>query len=502
MPIDDRALLTTDFIKEKKMIAVVSPAVATSFGEDYMRFNTYLKSIGFEVIYDMSIGVEMMKRSYKEFFTKKRPHPTISRECPAIVNYIELYQPDLIEHIVTIKSALGHTVSILQEMEEVDSEQAIVVFTPCLGHRREVKEYGKNVLSITFSSVQKKLEKSNTSLKTFEETPYDNFSSPDGVILPFSGGLTKVLQPSIAELQNKTRVIAGALTYRYLEDLPAAISEGVAPPLIDCLNCRNGCHNSSTSTTQGQENLDHQDTLLQRRGEHIRQQYQETLSEEELTDKMEELVNAFWGEEIFQSHYMNLSTNNNKIFVPSDEVLNTVYTQLHLKKGDNIAHFDCGNCGYETCQKMAIAICHGLNRVENCEYFITEELHISRNNISENEKHLRNVLFETSQGFCLTDEEFQVVAVNPRFCNLFGTTEEAILGTPLLAEQFHKCFSEEKEVIEITISREEGEEFICLFSPTPYYVDGEVVGYFAFLTTLATRQQQAIGNEVEGTSQN
>jgi methyl-accepting chemotaxis protein len=64
--------------------------------------------------------------------------------------------------------------------------------------------------------------------------------------------------------------------------------------------------------------------------------------------------------------YRDLSRNN-YIVIPSKSEFDRLYVAMQkLKKED---FFNCAFCGYDTCERMAIAIHNKLNRKENCYHF-------------------------------------------------------------------------------------------------------------------------------------
>ena len=66
-PIDDRDLFLGALKQGEKMIAVVAPAAASVFAENYLRLNGYLKSLGVKAVFDVSFGAELTVLSYVNY---------------------------------------------------------------------------------------------------------------------------------------------------------------------------------------------------------------------------------------------------------------------------------------------------------------------------------------------------------------------------------------------------------------------------------------------------
>ncbi|MDR2536633.1 MAG: 4Fe-4S binding protein [Treponema sp.] len=61
--IDDFDQFINDLKQGVPIIAVVAPAIAASFGGEYLKFNGYLKKIGIKAVFDASFGAELTVKS-------------------------------------------------------------------------------------------------------------------------------------------------------------------------------------------------------------------------------------------------------------------------------------------------------------------------------------------------------------------------------------------------------------------------------------------------------
>ena len=76
---------------KNQMVAIVAPAVASNFPNDFLRLNGWLKSIGVKGIFDVSFGAELTVKTYLEHAKKANPKTIIAQPCPAIVTYIFMF---------------------------------------------------------------------------------------------------------------------------------------------------------------------------------------------------------------------------------------------------------------------------------------------------------------------------------------------------------------------------------------------------------------------------
>jgi len=365
----------------------------------------------------------------------------------------------------------------------------IAVVSPCLAKKREFQELGLGDFNIAFKSLADHITSNEIDLSQYPEEQYTNPAAERAVLFSSPGGLAKTVERWVPGISNKTRKIEGVDTvYEYLSKLPESISQGNAPLLIDCLNCEQGC-NDGPLTVQSDEPLDTLEILVEERKLKNQEVYGDK-SDAEIQEEFDQLLSKYWNKDLYRRSYRNL-TMNNAIHIPSDQQMRDVYEAMHKYNSEDI--YDCNACGYETCENMAIAVYHGLNRPANCHFFMAEEARRAHEEISENEKRLRTILYTVNQGFCLVDTEFNMLIVNPSLVGMLSSSKEKLIGKKVFEQQFKACLSGGKPSLEVRIQSKEGVAKICLFTPTPYYDNDELQGYFAFLTDV-TPYKRIVGD--------
>jgi Fe-S-cluster-containing hydrogenase component 2 len=81
------------------MVAIIAPAVAANFPDLYLKLNSWLKRSGIEANFDVSFGAELTVKSYLDHIAANKPKMVIAQPCPAIVTYIQIYQPELLSYL-------------------------------------------------------------------------------------------------------------------------------------------------------------------------------------------------------------------------------------------------------------------------------------------------------------------------------------------------------------------------------------------------------------------
>lgn len=95
--------------------------------------------------------------------------------------------------------------------------------------------------------------------------------------------------------------------------------------------------------------------------------------------KMNRSLNKYWKPGLYARSYKNLSD----VFVSkfrqlSEDDIKTSYKMMRKTSPRDM--LNCSACGYKSCEQMAVAICLGLNKPENCHHF----LHLIMNEMHEN----------------------------------------------------------------------------------------------------------------------
>ena len=341
------------------MVAIVAPSIASNFPNQFLKINTLLKKWGIEAVFDVSFGAELTVKSYIDHIENNKPKAVISQPCPAIVTYIQIYRPELIKYLAPADSPMTHTMKMVREFYPKFSDHKIAVISPCFAKRREFDEVGLGDYNVTIQSLQQIIEKNNIDLSQYHDTEYDNPPAERAVLFSTPGGLLRTAEREVPTIGQMSRKIEGIETiYPYLENLNQQINDGYAPFFIDCLNCNAGCNGGPGTFNQKK----HPDEIEF----HIEKRNHEAVQKFASPKEVDKSLNRFWKPNIYARNYKDLSANNHLVF-PSEAELNQIYIQMQKYQKQDF--FNCAFCGYNTCERMAVAIFNGLNRKENCYHF-------------------------------------------------------------------------------------------------------------------------------------
>ncbi len=385
---DDTEAFFNDLKKGVPMVAIVAPAIASNFPNQYLNFNGYLKKIGVKAVFDVSFGAELTIKSYLEHIQNTDAKCVIAQPCPAIVTYIETYKPSLLKYLAPADSPMLHSAKMIKYYYPQLANHKVAVISPCYAKKREFVDTGFGDYNVTMAHLQEHFVKSGIHLGSFPEVDYDNPPAERAVLFSTPGGLRDTAERWIPGVSNKIRKIEGPHTiYHYLDNLEKTINEGKAPLIVDCLNCEMGC-NGGTGTINQETNPDELEYFVEQRKEKARNSYHRqvetkktetkkkwftknstavSVSPEEAThEKVGQYIEQFWTEGLYGRKYINREENNtfHKI---SESDLQKSYDRL--KKTTEADFKNCSACGYGSCEKMATALHYGLTHEDNCCYY-------------------------------------------------------------------------------------------------------------------------------------
>lgn len=209
---------------EKIVIVSTSPAVRVALGEEFkMEAGSFvegkmiaaLRKLGFDYILDTTFGADLtiMEEASElvERIKNNKNLPQFTSCCPAWVKYVEMYYPELLNHISSCKSPIGMQGAIIKtyfaKMKNINPEKIVnVALTPCTAKKFEINRPELNDSSkynntdklrdmdyvITTSELGLMLREKEIDFKTLEDEKYDNLldrGSGAGLIFGNTGGV-------------------------------------------------------------------------------------------------------------------------------------------------------------------------------------------------------------------------------------------------------------------------------------------------------------------------
>jgi len=409
--LDDFGDFMSDLKAGANVIALVAPAIVTSFEGAYLKVNGFLKGLGVKAVFDASFGAELTVKSYLSYRQRKRPKLIIAQPCPTLVSFIEMYHPGLIPHLAPVDSPLVHSMKMIKRFFPEYSRSKVAVISPCLAKRREFDATGFGDFNVTFKSLQDHLDRTNDRITNYPEAKYDGPVAERAVLFPSPGGLMRTIERYDGNAHNFTKKVEGhPEVYHYLEYLEEILKNGETPlyPMIDCLSCGMGCNGGPGTLNQrarpdkllkptfsrSKSAMSHYGTWQhgRRKSDKRKPKFMQA------TGKLEKTIGDYWVDGLYDRAYTDRSAIVGRLIrTPSRDEIRKLHLQMRKTRAEDF--LNCHACGYDSCDQMAVACINGLNRFDHCRHYAD----IMRNEMAEaHKKELAELLTRVHK---ITSEE-------------------------------------------------------------------------------------------------
>ncbi len=383
---DDTEQFLEDLKKGESISLLVAPAFIANYPGQYGKVLGYLKSLGAKHVISVSFGADITTWGYLNYIAEKNFTGGISQPCPAIVDYIEKYVPDLISRIVPVHSPMMCAAIYVKKYMNITDKLAFI--GPCIAKKSEIMRPDNRPYvsyNVTFHHLMNALKGVNlSSYNAVDELEYGL-----GSVYPQPGGLKENVEHFLGKDVMVRQIEGESHAYHFLKGYAKRVKSGRQLPfMVDALNCANGClHGTGVEP----ETLENDDVLFE-----INNQRNKAKSGKQ--DKKKDKNNP-WGKGLtyekrlanfnaqfaelkledficrYENKHMAASVNEHQVEAGFEDMKKDTREKREI---------DCGACGYESCRQMAEAVALGLNRKENC-------MHYEKNALQEEQERMREI---------------------------------------------------------------------------------------------------------------
>lgn len=345
------------YIEHNKTALLVAPAIKTVFPSTWKGVLDYFRKKGV-LIYDVSMGADICTWAHLRAIEQKKVGNVITQPCAAIVNYIEIYQPELLKNLSPVHSPVSCEAVYLQRYLKINWPLAML--SPCIAKKTEFTETGLISYNVTLGKLKEYFEKNNIHIPSNSADDYrydfDDQQGQVGAVYPRPGGLRDNLWLHNPEL-NITNSEGVHKVYPEL-DMYAKMPEFKHPEVFDVLSCEYGCNvGPATDTSSTVFDI----MAIMRDVEKFARKYRKA----GLFGKGEDKLFKKFDETLTLSHFLRTYKARKASDQPSAAQLEPIFQSMG-KTTDKDRHYDCHACGYHSCYEMATAIYRGLNVPDNC----------------------------------------------------------------------------------------------------------------------------------------
>jgi len=350
-----------------------------------------IRRLGFRGVGETAVGAEEVSSNLAKMLEQADRGLFVSTACPAVVEYIKKYLPQITPNLTPFSSPLLAHCRLMKERLGHDIE--IVFVGPCIAKKLEADANPDLLsLSLSFTDLQQWFKDANINPAEIRTSVYDKFimqKAEEGTAYPIEGGMIETLRP-YAEVNRKAYMIQISGIQNIKRELDKLSQEEADRPVfIECLACHGGCVSGPCMTNR--------DSGFNKRIEILKE-----TDFSHLAGKRQPQTNI---------HY-NYGTQT---------ITTSEFDETEIKKALSIIgkygvedELNCGGCGYDTCRNFAKAMLAGKAEPEMCV-----------SNMKHQAQRKANALLRCIPSpIVIANSDLSIIEYNDKFVETFWNEEE------------------------------------------------------------------------------
>ncbi len=414
-----------------QLIASVAPSFAGYYNDwEQKRVPSALRALGFHYIAETSAGAWHTAMASLDIIKEKPDQNHICTACPAIVNYIY-------------------------------PKSKFVFIGPCIAkkdeaNRPENEEYVD--AAITFDELEELFKLKNITLKTCEESSFDQEVSGDARLFPLEGGLLRTAGMSTDMLDSKIIALSG---FEEIKQVLESLHQGKNDKIIlEPLFCRYGCINGPVANKE--------ENIFSKREAVLEYARNKPGKEEDTGITNSKLFQTFFPakhhqEEVFSEEQITEILASTGKFLPEDEL-------------------NCMACGYNSCREKAVAVLQGIAESSMCMPYMRRMA----------EKQFDTLIGHDPNGIVILDSNLNIAHMNNAFKKMF-TCSDAIIGKRISylidPESFEKIATGNEKIIRDTIHYD-NYNLVCFQISYSLPDQHQYIGIFVDITDIQSNREK------------
>lgn len=387
----------------ERISLLLAPAFMANYPNEYGSILGGLKKLGVRHIISVSFGADITTWAYINYITKNNFLGGISQPCPAVVNYIERYSPQLLKKLMPVHSPMMCAAIYARKYEGITDKLAFI--SPCIAKKAEINDPNTNgyvSYNVTFNHLMDYVRKYNI----YGENIKDEIEYGLGSIYPMPGGLKENVYWFCGEDIFIRQVEGERAAWEYLKNNQEQLAlDSKRLFMVDILNCEKGCLYGTGIEPYKWNSDDTYYAINEIKNKSKKTGIIGAFAKKSTPARRLKALNRKFSR-LKLDDFIRKYTDKSSIVslnIPTTPQLNSVYASMD-KKTDESQKINCGACGYNNCREMAIAIYNGTNIPENCVHYMKNQLENMTNSI---ELQNRQILNKNQEISTFISEDFE-----------------------------------------------------------------------------------------------
>ncbi len=349
-----------------------------------------LRRLGFRGVGETAVGAEEVSANIAQLLGQKESGMFISTACPAVVEYVRKYLPEMVDNLTPFSSPLLSHCRMLKD--KLGSDIEIVFVGPCIAKKLEADAHPELLsLSLSFADIRQWFKEAGIIPEDIHTSVYDKFvmtKAQEGTAYPIEGGMVETIKPYPSADKAYMMQIAGISNIK--RELQNFKPENFDKPVfIECLACAGGCV-AGPCMSNKKAGFDKRIEILN------------SCNFSDLAGKR--LPQAQIG---LQYEPKNIEKKE--------------FSEVEIKKALALIgkysvedELNCGGCGYDTCRNFAKAMLMGKAEPEMCV-----------SNMKKQAQSKANALIRCIPSpIVIADSHLNIIEYNDKFAETFWNEEE------------------------------------------------------------------------------
>lgn len=449
-----------------KTAASIAPSFVAAMKLDNPRqVVTVLKKLGFTFVEETAEGAEWVAKEHLRL-VRAAEDPVISSCCPAIVNLMEIYYPELLTFLAPVVSPMVAHGRIMKA--RYGSETKVVFIGPCIAKKDECRRE-ENLDSIdavlTFAELGEILAEENIEPSAVMPGCFDSESALTAHAFATPGGLARSATLSTDLLAEEVVTIDGldeciAFLDKFHENRGSL-------RLIELLACRGGCV-MGPGITGEEAAYARRNRVISYAGHRLRERGLNEKNLPSVADMKADIKREF----SIKPKLDRVYAARGETYRPGEEEIRRILNRTGKFQPED--ELNCGACGYNSCREKAVAVARGMAEIDMCIPYMRAKAE-SRANL---------ICRVTPNAIFVVGSDLKILEVNPAAERKFHCRQEQVAGKELQTILDPRHFKEALRRKELVTGEVSFPAYGIVAWQAVFYVEKEdvIIGIFADIT--------------------